>query len=113
DLPNPMALLPRQASVNDCPLMPMVPGADPTTRVSTSFRRRLRGKERKLQTLPCYRYVLASSDAEIKKLLDAFFRIKPLRMAEQKLPNVFAEPGVEDFSRDACLAKLDGGGHSM
>jgi CelD/BcsL family acetyltransferase involved in cellulose biosynthesis len=24
-------------------------------------------------------------------------------MAEQKLPNVFAEPGVEDFVRDACM----------
>ncbi len=28
--------------------------------------------------------------------------IKPRRMAEQKLPNVFAEPGVEDFVRTAC-----------
>ena len=32
-------------------------------------------------------------------------------MAEQKLPNVFAEPGVEDFIRDACMARLAGGGH--
>ena len=30
-------------------------------------------------------------------------------MAEQKLPNVFAEPGVEDFIRTACLATRDGG----
>lgn len=36
DLPNPMALLPHQASVNDCPLMTMVAGASPTTRVSHS-----------------------------------------------------------------------------
>ena len=34
-------------------------------------------------------------------------------MAEQKLPNVFAEPGVEDFIRDACLAPLAGGGHAI
>jgi polysaccharide export outer membrane protein len=27
-------------------------------------------------------------------------------MAEQKLPNVFAEPGFEDFVRSACMAKL-------
>ena len=32
-------------------------------------------------------------------------------MAEQKLPNVFAEPGVEDFIRDACMTPLAGGGH--
>ena len=30
-------------------------------------------------------------------------------MAEQKLPNVFAEPGVEHFVRSACLAPRGGG----
>jgi CelD/BcsL family acetyltransferase involved in cellulose biosynthesis len=111
DLPNPMALLPNQASVNDCPLMTIVPDEPPTARVSTSFRRRLKGKERKLQTLPGYRYGVAVTDVEVKRLLDAFFRIKPLRMAEQKLPNVFADPGVEEFIRSACLAQLSSGGH--
>ena len=106
DLPNPMALLPRQTSTNDCPLMTMAPGAPPAARISNSFRRRLKGKERKLQALPGYRYCVATTDAEIKRLLDWFFRIKPLRMAEQKLPNVFAEPGVEDFIRSACLTPL-------
>jgi CelD/BcsL family acetyltransferase involved in cellulose biosynthesis len=111
DSPNPMALLPNQASANDCPLMTMVPGAPPVTRISSSFRRRLKGKERKLQTVPGYRYCAAATDAEIRRLLDAFFRIKPLRMAEQKLPNVFAEPGVEDFIRSACMAPVASGGH--
>ncbi len=92
-----MALLPRQAAVNDCPLMTIVPGASPTALVSHSLRRRLKGKERKLKALPGYRYRLATTDTEIGRMLDAFFRIKPQRMAEQKLPNVFAEPGVEDF----------------
>jgi CelD/BcsL family acetyltransferase involved in cellulose biosynthesis len=110
DLPNPMALLPRQASPNDCPLMTIEPGAPPTARVSHSLRRRLKNKERKLKLLPGYRYRLATTDAEIKRLLDAFFRIKPQRMAEQKLPNVFAEPGVEDFVRNACMTPLAGGG---
>ena len=113
DLPNPMALLPNQASVNGCPLMTIVPDEPPTARISTSFRRRLKGKERKLQALPGYRYCVAQTDDEIKRLLEAFFRIKPLRMAEQKLPNVFAEPGVEDFIRDACTARLASGGHAI
>ena len=113
DRQNPLAMLPHQVSVNDCPLMVMPPGAEPAALVSNSMRGRLRSKEKKLKQLAGYRYGLASSDAEIKRLLDAFFRIKPLRMAEQKLPNVFAEPGVEDFIRDACLAKLDGGGHAI
>jgi CelD/BcsL family acetyltransferase involved in cellulose biosynthesis len=111
DQPNPMALLPRQSSVNDCPLMTIVAGAPPTARVSHSLRRRLKGKERKLKMLPGYRYRLATTEVEIKRLLDAFFRIKPLRMAEQKLPNVFAEAGVEDFIRDACVVPLASGGH--
>jgi CelD/BcsL family acetyltransferase involved in cellulose biosynthesis len=110
DLPNPLALLPHQNSANDCPVLTIAPEAAPATLISNSFRRRLKGKERKLQALPGYRYHVAANDAEIGRLLDWFFRIKPMRMAEQKLPNVFAEPGVEDFVRGACMAPLSGGG---
>ena len=109
DLPNPMALLPNQASANDCPLMTIVPDEPPTTRISSSFRRRLKGKERKLQALSGFRSHLATTDIEIQRLLDWFFRIKPLRMAEQKLPDVFAEPGIEDFIRGACMTPLASG----
>jgi CelD/BcsL family acetyltransferase involved in cellulose biosynthesis len=110
DLPNPLALLPHQPSVNDCPLLTMAPGAEPATLISNSFRRRLKGKERKLQDLPGYRYHIATTDADIARLLDWFFRVKPLRMAVQKLPNVFAEAGVEEFIRAACIARLASGG---
>ena len=110
DLANPMALLPKQPSVNDCPLLAMTPGAAPTALISNSFRRRLKGKERKLQPLSGYRYHVATSDTEIERLLDWFFSVKPLRMAEQRLPNVFAERGVEDFIRRTCMARLAGGG---
>jgi CelD/BcsL family acetyltransferase involved in cellulose biosynthesis len=110
DLPNPMALLPNQPSANDCPLLTMAPGAAPAKLISNSFRRRLKSKERKLQSLSGYRYHVATSDADINRLLDWFFSVKPLRMAEQRLPNVFAEPGVEDFIRRACLIELAGGG---
>jgi CelD/BcsL family acetyltransferase involved in cellulose biosynthesis len=110
DLPNPMALLRRQPSANDCPMMTIAPGASATARISHSLRHRLKVKERKLKALPGYRYQVAASDSDIERLLDAFFRIKPLRMAEQNLPNVFAEAGVEDFIRDACMTRLPGGG---
>ena len=113
DLPNPMAILPHQASVNDCPVLTMEPGAAPVTRISNSFRRRLKAKERKLQTLPGYRYRVATADADIERLLDWFLRVKPLRMAEQKLPNVFTDPGVEDFIRSACLTPVAGGGRAI
>lgn len=111
EIPNPLALLPHQPSANDCPLLKMEPGAAPATLVSNSFRRRLKGKERKLQPLPGYRYHVASTEADVTRLLDWFFRVKPQRMAEQKLPNVFADPGIEDFIRKACTTPLPDGSH--
>ena len=110
DLANPLALLPHQPSATDCPVLLMEPGA---ALVSNSFRRRLKGKERKLNSLPGYRSHLASSEADITRLLDWFFRVKPQRMAEQNLPNVFADPGVEQFVRTACTAQLANGGHAI
>jgi CelD/BcsL family acetyltransferase involved in cellulose biosynthesis len=110
DLPNPLALLRHQPSANDCPLMTIAPGTPVAARISHSLRRRLRAKERKLEGFSGYRYHAAIADADIKRLLEAFFHIKPQRMAEQLLPNVFAEPGVEAFIRDACMTTLPGGG---
>ncbi len=112
DCLNPLAVLPKQHSVNDCPVLTMAPGDPPANWISNSFRRRLKSKERKLQS-PGYRYHVADSDADIERLLNWFFHVKPMRMAEQKLPDVFAEPGVEDFIRKACRAKLAGGGHAI
>jgi CelD/BcsL family acetyltransferase involved in cellulose biosynthesis len=105
---NPFALLPHQPSVNECPLLTIDPKA-PGARTGGSFRRKLNGKERKLQALPGYRYLVAHSEADATRLLDAFFAIKPLRMAEQKIRNVFAEPGTETFIRSACLDGLAAG----
>src|SRR4051812_10676225 len=113
DLANPFAQLNSQRSVNDCPLLKMTPDAPPQSRISNSFRRRLKGKERKLQTLPGYRTQLAADQAAIRRLLDWFFTVKPERMAAQNLPNVFADPGIEDFVRDACMARLPDGGHAI
>jgi CelD/BcsL family acetyltransferase involved in cellulose biosynthesis len=110
---NPMMLLPIQPSANDCPLLTMAPNAAAGELIANSFRRRLGSKERKLQKLPGYRYYVASSQSEIARLLDWFVAVKPLRMAEQKLPNVFAEPGVQQFIRDACMAELGDGSHAI
>ena len=110
---NPMMLLPNQPSANDCPLLTMAPDAAAGELIANSLRRRLGSKERKLQKLPGYRYYVASSQSEITRLLDWFVAVKPLRMAEQKLPNVFAEPGVQQFIRDACMAELGDGSHAI
>ncbi|MET0219412.1 MAG: GNAT family N-acetyltransferase, partial [Tardiphaga sp.] len=109
---NPLALLPSQVSTNECPVLNMAPGAAPGDLVGSSMRKRLKTKEAKYKNLPGYRYFQARSPAEIDRVLDAFFAIKPLRMAEQNLPNVFAEPGVEAFIRAACSTP-HGDGHAI
>ena len=110
DLTNPLASLAHQPSANDCPVLNMEVGAAPQALISNSLRRRLKAKERKLKTLPGYRHFVATDDADIVRLLEWFFRVKPVRMAQQRLPNVFAEDGVADFIRKTCLARRPGGG---
>lgn len=106
---NPFALLQNQPSINECPLLLIDPKASAGSYTSSSFRRKLNGKERKLQALPGYRYIIARNETDATRLLDAFFAIKPLRMAEQKIKNVFAEPGAEQFIRSACLDGIAAG----
>ena len=106
---NPLIALGAQPSTNRCPMMTMEPGCKPEERVSSSTRRRLRNKERKLQILPGYRYFVATTDDDINRLLDSFFIIKPQRMALSKLPDVFSDPATKAFVRSACLAKLPNG----
>ncbi|MFX6201623.1 hypothetical protein ABTF50_19690, partial [Acinetobacter baumannii] len=51
---NPLACLPRQPSVNDCPVLTMPVDVEPSVLMSSSFRRRLKSKEKKLQALAGY-----------------------------------------------------------
>src|SRR5690606_24483714 len=67
------------------------------------------GKEKKLKALPGYRYLHAKTTEDATRLRDMYFAVKPLRMAEQKIPNVFAEPAVDGFIRHACLDGLSEG----
>jgi CelD/BcsL family acetyltransferase involved in cellulose biosynthesis len=113
DVPNPLSAFGGQPSTNPCPMLTMAPGCKPEDRVSTSTRRRLRNKERKLQTLPGYRYIVAETDEDINRLLDSFFIIKPQRMALSKLPDIFSDPATKRFVRDACLAKLPSGARAI
>lgn len=110
---NPLTLYPAQTSPTGCPLMLFATSGKPEDNISNGFRRRLRGKERKLQAMPNFRYHVAQSDAEIRHLLDWFFVIKPQRMAAQNLPDVFDEPGVREFVYQACLAKTPDGGRAI
>ncbi|BEV44124.1 GNAT family N-acetyltransferase [Afipia carboxidovorans] len=106
---NPFAQLPGQPSANACPLLQVRPGATREEVISSGMRYRIRQKERKLSALPGYRYFVARTDEDITRALDYFFATKPLRMAAQNLPNVFAAPHIEAFVRAACLTEIAGG----
>jgi CelD/BcsL family acetyltransferase involved in cellulose biosynthesis len=113
DLPNPLRLLPHEPSTVHCPVRTIEPGATPVSLISYPLRRRLQRKERKLQPLAGYRYHIASDDVDITRLLDWFFQVKQQRMAQQKQPCVFAEPGVQEFIRVACITRLANGGRAI
>jgi CelD/BcsL family acetyltransferase involved in cellulose biosynthesis len=108
---NPFTFLPHQPSPSGSLRLAL---RDATTGpikqlLSPSMRGRLRSKERKLQKLPGYRYLRATTADEVGRLLDAFFELKAAHMTAQALPNIFAEPRHEAFLRDGCHQGLAAG----
>jgi CelD/BcsL family acetyltransferase involved in cellulose biosynthesis len=110
-VPNPFALLPHQSSVDFSMRLTIDRPADALLEhlLSSTMRGRLRGKTRKLQKLPGYRYVRPDQPGDIDRCLDAFFALKSVHMAQQGLTNVFAAPGVQEFLRSACHGRLPNG----
>jgi len=113
-LANPFALLSHQPSPDDSYRLDLSEtGAAALDRqLSKALRRQLRNKERKLQTLGGYRHLKASTPHDVDRLLDAFFVLKSVHLAAQGLHNVFVEPGVQSFLREACHRGL-GEGHPI
>ena len=108
---NPFALLPHQASVDASTRLSLQRTGDSPIEdiLSTSMRSRLRNKERKLKKQAGYRYINATSAADIDRLLDSFLVLKARHMAAQGLDSVFAQPGVAEFLREACHCRLANG----
>jgi CelD/BcsL family acetyltransferase involved in cellulose biosynthesis len=113
-LANPFALLPHRPSPDDSYRLQLgQTGAAALDRqLGKALKRQLRSKERKLQTLGGYRHLKASMPVDVNRLLDAFFALKSAHLAAQGLRNVFVEPGVQSFLREACHRGL-GEGHPI
>ena len=103
---NPFVFLRQQASAEDGTFLNLEARGSVRKGLSPQMESRLRIKEKKLSKLAGYRYIEASSASEIDRLLDAFLTLKAVHLAAQGLPNVFAEPGVADFLRQACHTTL-------
>jgi CelD/BcsL family acetyltransferase involved in cellulose biosynthesis len=109
---NPFMLLPRQPAPDET--FPFdfhgLSGEQVLSRcISSSMRGRLRTKERKLQRLPGYRFIRATTAADVERFLEAFLTQKAAHFRDQGIGNVFAEPGIEAFLRSACFDGLDSG----
>lgn len=74
--------------------------------LTSSYRGRIRGKEKKLAALPGYRYFVAQTPAEISRCMNAFFAQKREYMLTLKIPNPFEEPEVEAFLRAAAESRV-------
>jgi CelD/BcsL family acetyltransferase involved in cellulose biosynthesis len=110
---NPFALLSHQSSVDHSMRLAIDRPGEATIKkvLSSATRSRLRGKQRKLEALPGFRYFRADTPADIDRLLDTFLAAKSIHMAQQGLTNVFAVPGVAEFMRSACHCRLPDGRH--
>lgn len=109
---NPFSQLGHQPSPDDVYVLNFAgSGAEQVLKAALSrdMRGRLRQKERKLASLPGYRYFCAATPAEVARLLDAFFFQKSAHFAEQGIHDVFARPGVAEFLRAACRHGLADG----
>ena len=72
-------------------------------------RRKFRRKERHLAKLPGYRYVRASTAADVDRYIAEFMTQKAARLSDRGIKNAFHEPGVVEFLRAACLHGLTEG----
>jgi CelD/BcsL family acetyltransferase involved in cellulose biosynthesis len=79
------------------------------SRLKPTLRGLLKSKEKKLQKLAGYRYFRAATAEEAERVLAAFLTQKAAHLKAQGVRNAFAEPGVADFLRAACIDGLAAG----
>jgi CelD/BcsL family acetyltransferase involved in cellulose biosynthesis len=108
---NPFALLPQQRSANFGFSGALIPDFEALLRARTNAaaRKKMRKKERALADFGTVRFARADSAAEIRHVLDAFFKQKAVRMRARGLPDVFGAPSVRRFIEAAAMTQTPQG----
>ncbi|MDF1607126.1 GNAT family N-acetyltransferase [Hoeflea sp. YIM 152468] len=103
----PFSALPRTFHQNPSFQLPLFTDFNAVLAQINSKRRRkkFRVSERRLEAMGGYRHITGGTDAEALRLLDTFLEQKPVRLAAQGLPNVFADPGVRAFLRKLATTR--------
>ena len=109
---NPLVQLPHQPSPDDVFRIDFEGESGDTvikSRLKPTLRGLLKSKEKKLAKLEGYRYFRAATADEADRVLAAFLTQKAAHLKTQGVRNAFAEPGVADFLRAACVEGLAAG----
>lgn len=109
---NPFALLPHMRSANYGFSGALIPNYDALLRARTNSatRKKMRKKERALETFGPVHFAQAEGDQEIRRVLDVFFKQKSARMRVLGVTDAFAPPGVRRFIEAAATERLANGG---
>lgn len=75
-------------------------------------RKKFRVSERRLEAMGGYRHVTGDTDADALRLLETFCEQKSVRLAAQRLPDVFADPGVRAFLTQLATTRDDATGRA-
>jgi len=96
---NPFALLPRQRSANAGCSGALIPDFDALLRARTNSqtRKKMRKKERALATMGVVEFTQARETADVRRMLDVFFKQKSARMRHLGVTDAFAPPEVRRF----------------
>ena len=109
---NPFALLPHMRSANYGFSGALTPDYDSLLRARTNSatRKKMRKKERALESFGPIQFAQAKDDQEIRRVLDVFFKQKGARMRALGVSDAFAPPSVRRFIEAAATERLAGGG---
>jgi len=96
---NPFALLSHQLSPNFGFSGALVPDFEALFRARTNSveRKKMRKKQRVLASYGAVTFEQARGAHDVRRVLDAFFKQKSVRMRNMGIPDVFAAPGVRRF----------------
>lgn len=75
--------------------------------MSKHARKKMTTKRNRFAELGSSELIQASSETEIKRVLDAFLMQKAVRFAQMGVPDPFAAPAIRDFLREAATSRAD------
>ena len=108
---NPFALLPHQRAANYGFSGALVPDFEALLRARTNAeaRKKMRKKERALASFGDLRFERAVAPDDVRRVLDAFFKQKSVRMRTLGVPDAFALPDVRRFVEATATEPLTDG----